>query len=80
MPVVMSSWHQTMNNKQLARRLSEQTGVSTAEAADGLESVVTRILEKLRKGKRAPLGKLGVFQPGQVPAFEFKKPTAKAGK
>ena len=51
-----------MNNKQLTRRISEQTGLSRAEAADGLESVVTRILEKLRKGKRAPLGKLGARQ------------------
>ncbi len=69
-----------MKKKQLAQRIAEQTGISTGEAADGLDTVVTTILEKLRRGKKVPMGHLGVFQPGPVTGFEFKKPAGKAGR
>ena len=63
-----------MKKEEFAQRIADTTGLSPAEAADGLDSVVTRILEKLRRGKKAPMGRLGVFEPGETPQFQFRPP------
>ena len=65
-----------MQQEDLTRKIAEETGVTPAEAADELDAVVSRILDRLRRGKTASLGKLGVFHPG--PNFEFRKITQKA--
>ena len=67
-----------MHQEDLARKIAEETGVTPAEAADELDSVVNRILDRLRKGKSASLGTLGVFRPGPIPNFEFRKNVQKA--
>ena len=67
-----------MQQAELARKIAEETGVTQAEAADELDSVVSRILDRLRRGKSAPLGTLGVFLPGPKPNFEFRKSEQKA--
>ena len=67
-----------MQQEDLARKIAEETGVTPAEAADQLDSVVTRIIDRLRKGKTASLGNLGVFHPG--PNFEFRKTNPKGKK
>ena len=66
-----------MQQKDLAKKIAEEIGVTPAEAADELDSIVGRILDRLRKGKTASLGTLGVFHPGRVPNFEFRKITQK---
>ena len=65
-----------MQHKELAQKIAEEAGITPAEAADELDSVVNRILDRLRKGKSATLGNLGVFWPG--PNFEFRKTNPKA--
>ena len=65
-----------MQHKELAQKIAEEAGITPAEAADELDSVVNRILDRLRKGKSATLGNLGVFRPG--PNFEFRKTNPKA--
>ena len=67
-----------MQQDELARKIAEETGVTPAEAADELDSVVNRILDRLRKGKSASLGTLGVFRPGPKPKFEYRKIVQKA--
>ena len=63
-----------MKKQELAQRIADNTGLSAAEAADGLDTVVTRILERLRKGKRVNMGRLGAFEPGLTPQFHFRPP------
>lgn len=63
-----------MKKQELAQRIADNTGLSPAEAADGLDSVVTRILERLRRGKKVNMGRLGVFEPGPTPQFQFRPP------
>ena len=65
-----------MKKQELAQRIADNTGLSPAEAADGLDTVVTRILERLRRGKKVNMGRLGAFEPGSTPHFQFR-PTGK---
>jgi nucleoid DNA-binding protein len=53
-----------MKKPDIAKRIARQTGVSQAEAADGLDRVVHQILYNLRHGRESPLGGLGRFRPG----------------
>ena len=74
----------------MAKRLAKESGVSTATAADQLDSILSAILRRVRKGHSASLPGLGVFLPGPSPEFYFEQglppgarrlPTAKkAGK
>ena len=61
-----------MTKLEIAKRLARQSGVSSAEAADQLDSIVHQILSKLRKGKTAPLPGLGQFTPGTKGVYRFK--------
>lgn len=67
-----------MQQEDLARKIAEETGITPAQAADELDCIVNRILDRLRKGKSASLGTLGVFRPGALPNFEFRKKAQKA--
>jgi nucleoid DNA-binding protein len=48
-----------MKKPDIAKRIARQTGVSQAEAADGLDRVVHQILYNLRHGRESPLGGTG---------------------
>ena len=50
-----------MKKHELAKGLSELSGLTEAEAADRLDRVVHEIIAKLRRGERAPLPGLGSF-------------------
>jgi len=67
-----------MRKTQLANKLAQQSGVTSAEAADQLDHVVHNIVNNLRKGKPANLPGLGQFTPGETWKFEFYQ-TAKKG-
>jgi len=70
-----------MKKQELAKRLAQRSGVSAAEAADQLDSVVHQILAGLRQGKSVPLPGLGLFKPGPTWDFEFEKaPQRKGGR
>ncbi|HYW45414.1 MAG TPA: HU family DNA-binding protein [Bryobacteraceae bacterium] len=61
-----------MNKPDIAKRIARQTGVTEAEAADGLDRVVRQILTNLRKGKETSFPGLGKFvgAPGGKVSFE----------
>jgi nucleoid DNA-binding protein len=61
-----------MKKPEVARRLARQAGVSNAEAADQVDSVVRQILSKLRKGQAAPFPGLGRFTLGPK-GVQFEK-------
>ncbi len=50
-----------MKKQEIAKRLARRAGVSQAEAADRLDSVVRQILANLRQGKDTSLPGLGKF-------------------
>ena len=50
-----------MKKPDIARRLARRSGVSTAEAADRLDRMVSQILENIRKGREVSLPGLGHF-------------------
>lgn len=50
-----------MKKAEIVKCLARQAGVSPAEAADHLDSVVRHILEQLRHGREASLPGLGKF-------------------
>jgi nucleoid DNA-binding protein len=60
-----------MRKSELATRLAKQAGVSTAEAADQLDHVVSQIIANLKKGESAQLPGLGKFTPGPKWNFQF---------
>jgi len=60
-----------MRKSELATRLAKQAGVSTAEAADQLDHVVSQIIANLKKGHSAKLPGLGKFMPGPKWIFQF---------
>jgi nucleoid DNA-binding protein len=62
-----------MKKSELANRLAKQAGVSTAEAADQLNHVVSQIISNLKRGQAAQLPGLGEFQPGSKWIFKFKR-------
>ena len=62
-----------MNKEQLVRRLARESGISAAAAADQLDSILTGILRRVRKGQSASFPGLGTFLPGPRPAFHFEQ-------
>jgi nucleoid DNA-binding protein len=62
-----------MKKSELANRLAKQAGVSTAEAADQLNHVVSQIISNLKKGQTAQLPGLGEFKPGSKWNFKFER-------
>lgn len=62
-----------MKKAKLAERLAEESGISTAAAADQLDIVLNGILRRVRQGETAPLPGLGIFLPGPKPAFYFEQ-------
>ena len=60
-----------MDKSDLAKRLSQQTRLSKAEAADEVDRVVHQIILNLRKGRPAGLPGLGSFKPGERWKFQF---------
>jgi nucleoid DNA-binding protein len=62
-----------MKKEQLAKRLAKESGISAAEAADQLDSVLAGILRRVRQGQSANLPGLGTFLPGDRPAFRFEQ-------
>ena len=70
-----------MKKSELASRLAKKAGVSTAEAADQLDHVVSQIISNLKKGQTAQLPGLGEFKPGSKWNFKFeRKGSASRGK
>jgi nucleoid DNA-binding protein len=62
-----------MKKAGLANRLAKQSGVSTAEAADQLDHVVSEIISNLKRGQTAQLPGLGEFKPGSKWNFKFER-------
>src|ERR1700733_677210 len=62
-----------MKNTQLVKRLARESGITTAAAADQLESILTGILRRIRRGHSASLPGLGTFLPGPKPEFYFEQ-------
>ena len=50
-----------MNKPQIARQLARQSGVTSAEAADQLDRLVSDLLTSLKRGQAAKLPGLGAF-------------------
>jgi nucleoid DNA-binding protein len=50
-----------MKKPEIAKRLAKQSNISAAAAADQVDSVVSEILRRVRKGKPASLPGLGTF-------------------
>ena len=61
-----------MKKEQLAKRLAKESGISAAAAADQLDSILTGILRRIRRGHSASLPGLGTFLPGPMPEFYFE--------
>jgi hypothetical protein len=66
-----------MKKEQLAKRLAQESGISTAAAADQLDGIFAGILKRLRRGHKARLPGLGTFLPGVAPGvppdFQFDR-------
>jgi nucleoid DNA-binding protein len=62
-----------MKKKELAKRLARESGISTAAAADQLDTILTRILRRIRQGHSASLPGLGTFLPGPKTEFYFEQ-------
>jgi nucleoid DNA-binding protein len=50
-----------MNKPEIAKKIARRSGVSRAEAADRLDTLVSGIIARLRDGKDADLPGLGRF-------------------
>ncbi len=64
-----------MNKDQLAAKLAREAGLTRADAADQVDTIIHDILERLRRGKPAPFPGLGRFVPRA--GFQFDKPGRK---
>lgn len=62
-----------MKKEQLAKRLAQQSGISTPAAADQLDDILSGILRRVRQGHSASLPGLGTFVPGASPEFHFEQ-------
>jgi len=60
-----------MKKYQIAKRLAVESGISTAAAADQLDTVFAGILKRLRNGHSASLPGLGTFLAGASAEFSF---------
>jgi nucleoid DNA-binding protein len=62
-----------MKKAQLVKRLAQESGISTAAAADQLDGILTGLLRKIRHGHSASLPGLGTFLPGPKPELYFEQ-------
>jgi Bacterial DNA-binding protein len=62
-----------MKKAQLVNRLAKESGISAAAAADQLDSILTGILRRVRKGQSASLPGLGTFLRGPMAEFYFEQ-------
>jgi hypothetical protein len=62
-----------MKKEQLAKRLAEESGISTAAAADQLDGILSDILRRVRRGHSARLPGLGTFLPGPMAEFHLEQ-------
>jgi nucleoid DNA-binding protein len=62
-----------MKKAQLVKLLAKESGISTAAAADQLDSILSGILRRIRRGRSASLPGLGTFLPGSKPEFYFEQ-------
>jgi Bacterial DNA-binding protein len=62
-----------VKKEQLAKRLAKESGISSAAAADQLDSILNGILLSVRHGHSASLPGLGTFLPGPKPLFYFEE-------
>jgi hypothetical protein len=62
-----------MKKAQLVKRLAKESGISTAAAADQLDSILNGVLRRIRRGQSASLPGLGTFLPGPKPEFYFEE-------
>jgi len=69
-----------MKKSELANRLAKEAGVSTAEAADQINHVVSQIISNLKKGQTAQLPGLGEFKPGSKWNFKFDRKGSRRAK
>jgi len=53
-----------MKKRDIAKRMARQAGLSPAEAADRLDSVVRQILAELKRGRESTLPGLGRLRHG----------------
>jgi hypothetical protein len=51
------------------RKLAKSSSVTPAKAADQLDKVVHKLLQKLRKGEAVPLPGVGILTPGLGTGF-----------
>lgn len=59
-----------MRKKDIARRLAHEEQLTPAVAADQIDSVVTRLLKKLKDGKPAKIPGFGTLLPGEAITFQ----------
>ena len=59
-----------MRKKDFARRLAHEVQLTPAVAADQIDSVVTRLLKKLKEGKPAKIPGFGTLLPGEAITFQ----------
>jgi hypothetical protein len=62
-----------VKKEQLAKRLAKESGISSAAAADQLDSILHGILLSIRHGESASLPGLGTFLPGPKPLFYLEE-------
>jgi len=55
-----------MKQKEFTKRYAERMHLSSAEAADQIDRVVSDLLRRLRTGQPASLPGLGAIQPGAI--------------
>jgi nucleoid DNA-binding protein len=60
-----------MKQSTLIRRLARETGLSRADAADQLDSLVGDILARIRRGKSKSIKGLGSFYPDTSRTVRF---------
>lgn len=68
-----------MKMPDIARSMARRAGVTHAEGADQLETVVHQILASLRAGRPAPLPGLGRFTRGAHGQIVFERERERRG-
>ena len=62
-----------MKQSTLIRRLARASGLTTAAAADQLDSLIGQIVTKIRNGKAARIPGLGSFSADEKILFRFSR-------
>jgi nucleoid DNA-binding protein len=62
-----------MKKRDLAQKLSDETGCDPASAADKLDRAVNELVKALRSGKAARLPGLGTITPGKRWTFRRER-------